>query len=154
MEPVWMTPESKVRIPLAVDLETGIPEAKTQSSEVQDFSEPGLKDVESSKLQKSAEGAIERARLGKEQRDGGTIWEYGYDMAHLHNIDAPGCLDEQRLALDTQRVALEAKFAEKRARDLGWSEKRSQHTFCVISLAGEFRIAFPKPSVHVVLLPL
>ncbi|KAJ7880534.1 hypothetical protein B0H14DRAFT_3129313 [Mycena olivaceomarginata] len=36
----------KVRIPLAVDLETGIPEAKTQSSEMQDFSEPGLKDVE------------------------------------------------------------------------------------------------------------
>jgi hypothetical protein len=51
-----------VGIPLAVDLETGIPEAKTQSSEIQDFSEPGLKDVESGKLPKSAEGAIERAR--------------------------------------------------------------------------------------------
>jgi hypothetical protein len=51
-----------VRIPLAVDLETGILEAKTQSSEMQDFSELGLKDVESSELQKSAEGAIKRAR--------------------------------------------------------------------------------------------
>jgi hypothetical protein len=51
-----------VRIPLAVDLETRIPEAKTQSSEMQDFSEPGLKDVESGKLQKIAEAAIERAR--------------------------------------------------------------------------------------------
>jgi hypothetical protein len=51
-----------VRIPLAVDLETGIPEAKTQFSEMQDFSEPGLKDTESGKLQKSAEAAIERAR--------------------------------------------------------------------------------------------
>jgi hypothetical protein len=29
---------------------------------MQDFSEPGLKDVESGKLQKSAEGAIEQAR--------------------------------------------------------------------------------------------
>jgi hypothetical protein len=40
---------------------------------MQDFSEPGLKDTESGKLQKSAEAAIERARWGKEQRDGGTI---------------------------------------------------------------------------------
>ncbi|KAJ7870325.1 hypothetical protein B0H14DRAFT_2571367 [Mycena olivaceomarginata] len=42
MEPVWMTPGGKERIPPAVDLETGIPEAKTQSNEMQDFSEPGL----------------------------------------------------------------------------------------------------------------
>jgi hypothetical protein len=72
-------------------------------------------------------------------------------MAHLHNIDAPGCLDEQRLAFN---VLLFRRNSQKRARDLGWSEKRSQHTFCIISLAGEFRIAFLKPSVHVVLLPL
>ncbi|KAJ7896436.1 hypothetical protein B0H14DRAFT_3125044 [Mycena olivaceomarginata] len=58
-----MTSEGKVRIPLAVYLETGIPEAKTQSSEIQDFSEPGLKDVESGRLQKSAEAAIERASI-------------------------------------------------------------------------------------------
>ncbi|KAJ7875714.1 hypothetical protein B0H14DRAFT_2568563 [Mycena olivaceomarginata] len=63
MEPVWMTPEGKERIPPAVDLETGIPEVKTQYSEMQDFSEPGLKDVESGKLQKSAEAAIGRARF-------------------------------------------------------------------------------------------
>ncbi|KAJ7707823.1 hypothetical protein B0H14DRAFT_2646831 [Mycena olivaceomarginata] len=67
-EPVWMTPESISyfhRAKRAVDLETGIPEAKTQSSKMQDFSEPGLNNVESGKLQKSAEAAIGQVGLQK-----------------------------------------------------------------------------------------
>jgi hypothetical protein len=42
---------------------------------MQDFSEPGLKDIESSKLPKSAEAAIERAGWGKEQRDGVAMYD-------------------------------------------------------------------------------
>ncbi|KAJ7337403.1 hypothetical protein DFH08DRAFT_812756 [Mycena albidolilacea] len=90
MEPVWMTPEEaekrhwgKERIPPAVDLETGIPEAKTQSSEMQDFSEPGLKDVESGKLQKSAEAAIERVRFF-----GGDIREFSDLPTHFWDLHA------------------------------------------------------------------